>query len=104
MQIARMATPHFFDLGSFTGTGPGTAVDVGYLEQLAGLIGGTFVGTIDIEASFDGGTTFVPIPGLDGQTAPTIVDIPFRCDQIRGNCTAYTSGTIEAQASGSNQG
>lgn len=96
-----MGKPAFIDLGSLTTTGAGTAVDVSHLENLAVMIGGTFVGTVDIEASFDAGATFVPVPGnLSGATAPVAAAVPFRAQQVRANVTAFTSGTIEVKASG----
>lgn len=96
-----MGKPAFLDLGSLVATGAGAAFDVSHLESLNVLIGGTFVGTVDIEASFDGGSTFVPLPSpLGGATAPVVGAVGIRAQQIRANVTAYTSGTIEVKASG----
>lgn len=96
-----MGKPNFLDLGSLTGTGAGTAFDISHLESIACLIGGTFVGTVDIEVSFDAGTTFVALPSpLGGATAPVVGDVGVRAQQIRANCTAFTSGTIEVKAAG----
>lgn len=97
-----MAKPVFMDLGSLTSVVAGSAFDVSHLEEVAAMIGGTFVGTCSIEASFDAGANWVAVPGvLDGATTPQALAIPFRCQQIRMNCTAFTSGTIEGKASGS---
>ena len=99
-----MGKPAFMDLGSLTGTGAGTAFDVSHLESINCLIGGTFVGTVAIEVSFDAGANFVPLPSpLAAATAPVVSAVGVRCQQIRANCTAFTSGTIEVKASGEDE-
>ena len=99
-----MGRPAFLDLGDLTAVAVGTPVDVSHLETLAFMVGGTFVATYDVEASFDGGTTFVPIPGLDGQTTPQLVDLgDLRCEQVRLNVTAFTSGTVSGKGSGTDE-
>ena len=68
---------------------------------------GTFVGQVQLERSFDGGTTWVPVyqamtyPVVSAGNAPfttTIVE-PERGMLFRLNCTAFTSGTINWRAS-----
>lgn len=96
-----MSKPVFMDLGSLVATGQGTVHDISHLEEVAAMIGGTFVGTASIEVNFDA-ATWIPVPGvLSGATTPQMLAIPVRARQIRLNCTAYTSGTIEGKASGS---
>lgn len=89
----------FTDLASTTTAGE---KDVSELEEVAVLVGGTFVGTVDVLVSFDG-TTFVPHPTLNGKTAPFSGTIGFRCKMIDIECTAYTSGTIKSGFSGSDE-
>lgn len=69
-------------------------------------ITGTFVGTLQFEASFDGGTTWAPISGATVGTtatftAPTqfVAVEPERGVLWRVNCTAYTSGTANVRLS-----
>lgn len=70
-------------------------------------VSGTFVGTVQLERSFDGGTTYVPISGATlgttaTYTAPTtLVGVETERGVLyRANCTAYTSGTINVRISG----
>lgn len=91
-----------FDLGDLTATGAGSAVETAHLEDVGVMVGGTFVGTVDVEVSFDG-STFAPHPTLNGQTAPFAGTIGFPCKQVRLNVTAYTSGTLEGRGAGKDQ-
>lgn len=70
------------------------------------VLWGTFVGTVTVERSFDGGTTFVPVArdtsGTAASfTAPTSLSIsePEKGVLYRLNCTAYTSGTASYRLS-----
>lgn len=70
-------------------------------------ITGTFVATVQLERSFDGGTTFAPISGQTlGTTATftaptTLVGMETeRAVLYRVNCTAFTSGTANVRISG----
>ena len=61
---------------------------------------GTFVATVDVEVSHDGGTTFLIARdeqgnAISGFTAATLREIAGDATQIRGNATAYTSGTVQ---------
>jgi len=64
-------------------------------------ITGTFVGTVQLERSFDGGTTWYPcsrdaVGSTASWTAPTSQVVWEPADGVlyATNCTAYTSGTI----------
>lgn len=71
------------------------------------FIYGTFVGTIQLERSFDGGTTWIAA-ALDGVGTIASYAVPsgvvFNEPEpgmlYRLNCTAYTSGTISWRISG----
>lgn len=95
-----MSKPYFANLQDLDAQENGAAVDVSHLEEIAVLAGGTFVGTVELQVSFDG-TTFVPHPTLTGKTAPFSGAVGFRCKQIRMVTTAYTSGTVKCAYSGS---
>lgn len=98
-----------FISGNFTGTGQSSSQVVkGYYNF---SLWGTFVGTTEIDKSFDGGTTWIPV-SLDAlgdkasYTAPITVT-GFECENgvlYRVNCTVYTSGTINYRLSGPNYG
>ena len=94
--------PEFFDLGDLTGTGATTAIDVSHLENLGMMVGGTFVGTYEMQASFDGGATFVALPS-GGGTAPKTIAVGIAVQQIRVECTAFTSGTLKNSAAGKDE-
>ncbi|HEX9446804.1 MAG TPA: hypothetical protein VF920_02455 [Dongiaceae bacterium] len=90
--------------GSFSATGTSTARAIWSDFNIA--LWGTFVGTVAVERSFDGGTTFLPVArDTSGTaatfTAPTSLSIsePERGVLYRLNCTAYTSGTINYRLS-----
>lgn len=89
------------NLGDFTGTATGTAVGVGHLEPgtVYGSIDGTFVGTMQIEVSFDGST--YEQYGADVTAGKTSFGpIPAGVKLMRGKCSAFTSGTIKVRAGG----
>jgi antitoxin (DNA-binding transcriptional repressor) of toxin-antitoxin stability system len=54
------------------------------------VVTGTFVGTIKVEVSMDGTTWYV----LASYTAPAVLESTGPWKYVRGNCTAFTSGTI----------
>lgn len=88
-KFANLATP----ASGFVATGVGTAVDVaGYDVPVGVAIGGTFVGTLQVEISCDGGATWVPFGSA--LTAPGTVKIDIPVQQVRANCKAWTSGAI----------
>lgn len=98
-----MGRPAFYNLGDLVATGAGTAVDVEHLEDFAIQIGGTFVGTVAIEISMDG-TNFTALPApLAAATAPVVAPVAIRCKQVRANVTAFTSGTIQVRAAGTDE-
>lgn len=86
-------------LGECDAVEVGTAAGVEDLEELHVMVYGTFVGTYDLEVSMDG-TNFVQHPTHNGLTAPAILAVGMPCKSVRLNCTAFTSGTISAEAAG----
>lgn len=96
--MSKPAFGAFADLTSATET---AAVEVSHLEEIAVMAHGTFTGTVELQVSFDG-TNFAPHPTLTGKTAPFSGEVGFRCKAIRMACTAYTTGTISSNYSGSN--
>ena len=78
--------------GAFGATGQSAAVQLPAGDNLDFSIGGTFVGTIDLERSYDKGTTWGVV---NSYTAPTEVAIEPSNGlyQYRLNCSAYTSGS-----------
>lgn len=86
--------------GSFTAVSTGTAVPIARRGDFNISLSGTFSATVQLERSFDGGTTWLPVTYIDGTaiswTAPisTSFSEPELGVQYRFNCTAYTSGTV----------
>ena len=97
--------------GSFTGTGQSLSFRPVLRSANGGggafnvSLRGTFVGTVQIERSFDGTNWFVASRDSAGTaalfTAPAsvIVEEPEAGVQYRLNCTAYISGTINYRIS-----
>ncbi len=89
--------------GSFTATGasesfaPATALRRGRFNV---SVSGVFVATVQVERSFDAGTTWIPVGDID--MAPTTITEPISlaCEETeasvvwRLNCLGYTSGTV----------
>lgn len=99
--------------GVFTGTGVSSAfVFYGSFNVLiygSGGPNGAWVGSVRLERSFDGGTTYIVCGvGGDGTQAvySTGADVSIPVNEVerdvayRLNCTAYTSGTINYRISG----
>lgn len=97
-----MGKPNFLALADLTGTGVTAAVDISHLEDWNVLIGGTFVGTVSLEVEFGDGV-WVEHPDVIDKTVPIVVPGAMRARQVRANCTAYTSGTIETRISGTDE-
>lgn len=79
--------------GSVTATGTICSFDISAFRHFSTCVGGTFVGTVQTQVSFDGGTTWV----LFGSavTAPASVSYTnAAATLVRLQCTAFTSGTI----------
>jgi hypothetical protein len=89
---------------SFTATGPSAGGNFYGAFNVA--LWGTFVGTVQLQRSFDGGTTWLPA-SFDGQgdiasyTQPisVVANEPEHGVLYRLNCTAFTSGTINYRIS-----
>lgn len=95
-------------LGSVAASGTGTGA--GTIELNPGdynfSLWNTFVGTAQLERSFDLGVTWIPVSkdtsgAAAAYTAPaTVLGFePERGVRYRVNCTAYTSGTISYRVS-----
>jgi hypothetical protein len=89
--------------GAFTAIGQSDPGE--FFGQLNFSLWGTFVATVSIERSFDGGATYLPVTNEYGVayswSAPMsiVVDEPESGVLYRLNCTAYTSGTINYRVS-----
>jgi len=85
---------------NFTAVGRGNNLFVRYGEHYTYSVGGTFVGTVYIEKSQDGGKSFHRVAGPFTAAASGTL-ISESSDQQHAlyqfNCTAYTSGTIETE-------
>lgn len=84
-------------VGNLTSVATTPAVEVSDLESAALWLTGTFVGTAFLQVSPDG-TTWVD----EGSslTAPGRFVIPAYAKQVRGRCSAFTSGTLAFQVTG----
>jgi hypothetical protein len=85
--------------GSFTASGQSAGMVAGRAVNLT--LSGTFVATVTLERSFDGGTTWHPVFTSDGLvarqfTAPISLTAyePEEGVLYRLNCNSYTSGTV----------
>lgn len=96
-----------------TGTSGNATTTIGAQTVVPVFIGafnvaiwGTFVATVGLEKSFDGGTTWLPVSRDAAGTAATwtapaniVVTEPEADVQYRLNCSAYTSGTVNYRIS-----
>lgn len=85
--------------GTFVATGNSSTTQ--FIGQFNFSLWGTFSGTVIIERSFDGGTTFLPLPTdtigtANAYTAPVTLTVnePEPGAIYRLRCSAYVSGTI----------
>jgi len=96
-------------VSSFTATGQSSSFLPDGVDDLISRpfnlsIWGTFVGTVQLERSFDNGVTWLPLTALGSSlafTAPCSETFT-ECEAsviYRLNCTAYTSGTINYRLS-----
>lgn len=90
--------------GTLAATGAGAAKPFHHDFNVS--LWGTFAGTVQVERSFDGGTTFVPVSkDTSGSIATYTAPCSIICAEpelgvlYRVNCTAYTSGTINYRLS-----
>lgn len=86
--------------GTFTGTGVGAALQPAMNRGFNLSIWGTFVATITLQRSFDGGTTYIPVTYSDGTQINYSVPGSGSWQEAESgvlyalNCTAFTSGTV----------
>lgn len=91
--------------GTFSATGQSNSVTISPIRPFNVSIWGTFVGSVQLKRSFDGGTTWLPITAAGTQlyawTAPAseVAEEPEANVSYRLECTAYTSGTINYRIS-----
>jgi hypothetical protein len=84
--------------GTFTGVATGASALLYRSFNLS--IWGTFVGTVALERSFDGGTTWLNCTKSDGTANSFTSGVSLICEEpepgvlYRLNCTAFTSGAI----------
>ncbi len=87
-------------LDAVAATGPGASLDLSVDPRYQGgahsfAVTGTFVGTVAIEGSVDGGTTWYTLGTFtDGGG---LLERSGVYSHLRGNVTAWTSGTITLQ-------
>lgn len=95
----------YFVAGTFTA--PGTSPTIKLRGGFNTALWGTFVGTVDLEQSYDNGTTWLPV-SIDGTGTPNSYTGPHNIAWVqperdvlsRFNCTAFTSGPINYRISG----
>lgn len=97
-----MSKPFFAALQDLDAVENGAALDVSHLENVAVVVGGTFVGTWALQVSPDG-TLWVEHATITGKTAAFAGEVGYRCMQVRTVCSAHTSGTIEGFVSGDDE-
>jgi hypothetical protein len=78
-------------------TGVGDSVDIGHLNDVVVMVGGTFVATLKIQVLIDG-TNWIDWDSA--KTAPGCLATIRQARAIRPVMTAYTSGTVLAGYSG----
>jgi len=94
--------------GALTATGAGSALlapNTGG-QRMNASVWGTFTATLQLERSFDGGTTWIPV-SRDVVGTAAVFTAPFTTQitetesgvLYRFNCTAYTSGTANFRLS-----
>lgn len=95
--------------GALTATGSSASFVSDDINRSGGFnaaLWGVFVGTMQLERSFDGGTTWLPC-SLDtsGTVASYTAPVSLTCNEpernvlYRWRCTAFTSGTINYRLS-----
>jgi len=84
-------------LADITSQAANAGVEVSDFESATAWVLGTFVGTVQMQISPDG-TNWVN--SGSAVTAVATIAIPDTAKQVRFDCTAYTSGTIEGVVTG----
>lgn len=97
-----MSKPYFAALDDLESTTETDPVDVGHLENVAVVVGGTFTGTWSLQVSPDG-TLWVPHATIAAKTAAFAGAVGYRVKQVRLSCSAYTDGTIESFVTGDDE-
>lgn len=102
---ARLATTGQVAAGTITGTGAAAGVQ----ERMGAFtlsVWGTFAATVRLEVSFDGGTTWAPVFGDDGQSVDLSAPGNIQVTQTESGvlyrvfCSAFTSGVVSWQIAG----
>lgn len=84
-------------LGSFTAVANGTGQSIRDLKTVNCAVLGTFVATVKIQVSYDGGTTWVEFASV---TAPGVTAVLPQCGMVRATCSAFTSGQADVFVAG----
>ena len=82
----------------FTATGVGNALSVKNGDSFTYAVAGTFVGTVKLQESRDGGSSWVTLvtaTGVVSSTTRKVENGDGQGSMFRFQCTAFTSGTIE---------
>jgi len=82
--------------GTFTGSGASPSVQVS--NRFNVTVYGTFVATLQLERSFDGGTTWNKVSSYN-RTVSYVENEPESGVLYRMNCTSFTSGSISYRIS-----
>ena len=93
--------PHV-QVSTLTATGAGAAI--GLCGDFNASVWGSFVATVQLERSFDGGTNWLPctragVPVAFSLPFTDVVSEPEAGVLYRLNCTSYTSGTAHVRLS-----
>lgn len=92
-----MARPEKIPLEVLAAVGAGKAAHVFRFRDKYVQLHGTFVATLQIEATIDGGEYF---PVGAAQSAPGVVAVPETVEFVRVRTTAFTSGEPRAVFAG----
>ena len=81
---------------SFTAVGVSAELLVRSGEQFTYAVSGTFVGTVVVESSNNGGLAYTPLVSATGSASGTVIveDSARQNVRVRVRCSDYTSGTI----------
>lgn len=92
-----MARPERVQLAAPTSAGAGASANVFRFRDKYVQLHGTFVATLQLEASIDGDTYF---PVGAPQSAPGVVAVPETVEFLRVRVAAFTSGEPKATLAG----
>jgi len=89
--------------GTFNGLGTSLTLTPRAMRSFNISLWGTFVGTVVLERSFDGGNTWLPVTSVSCYSFSAPISTSFEDgeygNQYRFRCSSYTSGTINYRIS-----